>query len=1002
MGFWHNWAPEDGQGYKGGRFREIPLADVDPAYNVIAVSFMKGAGIPTFKPYKGSDAEFRSAVDTLHAHGRVVLISLGGADAHIQLQAGDTDALAEEIIRLVDVYGFDGLDIDLEQNAITAGANIDVIPEALKQVKDRLKAQGRHFIISMAPEFPYLAAGRDYLPYLHKLDGHYDFIAPQFYNQGGDGVWDPEGNAGAGEWLSQDKDEGTYKRRFLVALTKALLTGTNGYTKIDPSRFVIGLPSNVDAAATGYSTDAGNVSGALQDLADAGLAIRGLMTWSVNWDLGQSAGGVSYGGEFAERYGYLTGGDDGQRPPAPTGLHAEQVGITECMLGWNAVAGAVGYRVYRNDSLVASPSIHWVHDADLAAGTVYRYQVTAVDAEGRQSAKSPVLEIRTQGGEPQLPEPPTGLRVVSTTHSVVTLAWIAARRNMPARRYRVERDGKEVATVDSTGYADSGLEPDTTYAYAVYSIAEDGSASLEPAQVQARTQPAAGTQPWTAGATYEIGQVVLFEGLEYACIARHTAKREWTPRAATTLWSVRAPSKRLQLRAYKGRKHGIAPFHGGVIQPASRAALEFGPDDWKTYSLEAGKCYPAFAMPAPGADPDQLKYQDDPSVEPPADGEIASGGFAEASVLDRADIQWPCHEVVTGQLLDVYWNYRAEHASRRWRYWMTRADWDPAQPLSRASFDPEPFHIVQLEAHPHWEHSEELWPAKPTHHQVRLPVRVGRHALLAVWDVANTGNAFFQVIDLHFEGDVVPHPPVPINVRIGATTTSTIEVLWDRPTDAGDVEHYRVYRGGSLLVQIPGAPLRHVDAGLAANTEYQYSITLVVDGVESPHSALVTGRTSDDGTYHPPGAPSHLHPMKIEALSVGLMWTPSSGGSAQVQNQVLFRDGDEIARTDGKANQYTDTGVQPLSRYQYFAAAIDAKGTWSVPSNVPWVETLGDEGGGEVPEWSPNSVRYAVGDRVRYGDSTIYRCLQAHTSNSGWTPVEAFTLWQPERAKCSR
>jgi len=36
-----------------------------------------------------------------------------------------------------------------------------------------------------------------------------------------------------------------------------------------------------------------------------------------------------------------------------------------------------------------------------------------------------------------------------------------------------------------------------------------------------------------------------------------------------------APSKRLQLRAYNGRKHGPAPFHGGVMQPASRFAPEF-------------------------------------------------------------------------------------------------------------------------------------------------------------------------------------------------------------------------------------------------------------------------------------------------------------------------------------------------------------------------------------------------------------------------------------------
>lgn len=1003
MGFWHNWGPEPGQGYQGGRFKEMALTDINPAYNVVAVAFMKGAGIPTFKPYKGSDAEFRAQVDAMHEQGRVVLVSLGGAEAHVELQAGDEDRLADEIVRLVDVYGFDGLDIDLEQQAITTGANRTVIPAALKQAKDRLKSKGRYFIISMAPEFPYLIAGGDYLPYIQQLDGHYDFIAPQFYNQGGDGVWDPDANGGAGEWLSQDKDTGSYKRRFLVALTRSLVTGTNGYTRIDPHRFAIGLPSNVDAAATGYTQDADNVTGALQDLAAAGLAIRGLMTWSVNWDEGESRGGQGYGGEFASRYGYLTDDNGGQRPPAPTGLREQQVGTTECMLAWSAVPGAVQYRVYRNGVLAASPSIHWVHDAELAAGTTYRYQVTAVDAENRESAKSATLEVRTQGGGQEGPNPPTDLRVVSTTHSVVTLAWTAARRSVPAQRYRVARDGIEVALVDDTRHVDSGLEPDTTYKYAVYSIAADGSVSKEPARVEARTESANGEQPWTVGTSYAIGQSVVFEGAVYRCLARHTAIKEWTPRAATSLWVVQQAPRPLQMGCYKGRMRGIEPFHGGVIQPASRAAIEFGPDDWRTYTLEAGKCYPSLTVPAPGKDPDQLKYQDDPSVAPPADGKIASGGAPDAAILDRTDIQWPRHDVTASQQLDVYWNFHAQHASRRWRYWITRQNWDPSQPLSRSSFEPEPFHTVQLELHPHWDHTEALWPAKPTHHHFRLPDRQGYHVLLGAWDVANTGNAFFQVIDLQFDGSGNPQPPAPVNVRIGATTTSTIEVLWENPADVAAVELYRIYRGGNLLVQLLEPPLRHVDAGLAQDTEYQYSVTLTVDGVESAHSALVTGKTGSDGTYRPPGAPTGLHPMPVDADSVALMWTASSGGSDSVREHVVFRDGDEIGRVAEKGTEYSDGTVQPSTRYQYFTAAVDIRGTWSVPSNVPWIETPEEEGGGDVPLWSPDNVRYEIDARVRYtgrhgsrASESIYRCLQAHTSNSGWNPVEAFTLWEVE------
>lgn len=50
----------------------------------------------------------------------------------------------------------------------------------------------------------------------------------------------------------------------------------------------------------------------------------------------------------------------------------------------------------------------------------------------------------------------------------------------------------------------------------------------------------------------------------------------------------------------------------------------------------------------------------------------------------------------------------------------------------------------------------------------------------------------------------------------------------------------------------------------------------------------------------------------------------------------------------------------------------------------------------DVPELFPkfdgNAHLYAVGNRVRYGD-LLYKCLQAHTSQSDWTPDTAVSLW---------
>ena len=300
VGYWHNWC--DGSGYKGGIAPCVKLDQVNPQYNVVDVSFMKVYGsdpIPTFKldPAIGmSESQFIEQIAELNRQGRAVLLALGGADAHIELRKGQEQAFADEIIRLVETYGFDGLDIDLEQAAITAADNQTVIPAALRLVKDHYRAQGKNFLITMAPEFPYLTQTGAYIPYIRNLEGYYDWINPQFYNQGGDGIYID----GIG-WIAQNND--ALKEEFIYYMADSLSNGTRGFYKIPHDKLVFGIPTNIDAAATGYVQDPQKLYNAFNRLKSEGQPLRGVMTWSINWDMGRNAAGQSYNESFIKSYG---------------------------------------------------------------------------------------------------------------------------------------------------------------------------------------------------------------------------------------------------------------------------------------------------------------------------------------------------------------------------------------------------------------------------------------------------------------------------------------------------------------------------------------------------------------------------------------------------------------------------------------------------------------------------------------------------------------------------
>lgn len=175
--------------------------------------------------------------------------------------------------------------------------------------------------------------------------------------------------------------------------------------------------------------------------------------------------------------------------------------------------------------------------------------------------------------------------------------------------------------------------------------------------------------------------------------------------------------------------------HGYVQTPAARGFLckqgvnsGCGAIQWEPQSLEALSGFPGAG---------------------PADGQIASAGHPQFGALDeQTSTRWAKRDIQAGPN-DFTWQFTANHVTRQWRYYLTRQDWNPNQKLSRAAFDPTPFCAVD---------GGMKQPPMTTTHHCTVPTRTGYQVILAVWEVGDTANSFYNAIDVMFKDGSTPPP----------------------------------------------------------------------------------------------------------------------------------------------------------------------------------------------------------------------------------------------------
>ncbi|MBV6699159.1 chitinase [Kitasatospora aureofaciens] len=291
QGYWENW-----DGAANGVHPPlgwIPLTDsriTGNGYNVVTTAFPVILSDGTALWQDGMDTGVKvptpDEVCQAKASGLTVLMSIGGAAAGIDLSNSDVaDRFVATIVPILRANNFDGIDIDIETGLVGSGSITSLSPSQanlIRIIDGILAAMPPGFGLTMAPETAYVTGASvtygsiwgAYLPVIKKYvdNGRLWWLNMQYYNGSMYGCSGDSYQAGTVQGFTAQTD----------CLANGLtVQGTT--VQIPYDQQVPGLPAQPGAGG-GYM-DPSQVAQAWNTYGSgAGNRLKGLMTWSLNWD----------------------------------------------------------------------------------------------------------------------------------------------------------------------------------------------------------------------------------------------------------------------------------------------------------------------------------------------------------------------------------------------------------------------------------------------------------------------------------------------------------------------------------------------------------------------------------------------------------------------------------------------------------------------------------------------------------------------------------------------
>lgn len=172
-------------------------------------------------------------------------------------------------------------------------------------------------------------------------------------------------------------------------------------------------------------------------------------------------------------------------------------------------------------------------------------------------------------------------------------------------------------------------------------------------------------------------------------------------------------------------------------------------------------------------------------------------------------------------------------------------------------------------------------------------------------------------------GDQSP-PSIPSALQADAGAPDRVDLDWQAASDPeSGIARYNVYRDGAFVASTTSTGF--LDGGLQPQTAYTYEVSAVNGaGLEGGRSAPASATTPAGGDTSPPSAPGTPQAQVEGPRRIALAWQAASDPESGVDSYRVYRDGARVATVDAPA--YTDTGVEPSTRYTYRVTAVNGQG----------------------------------------------------------------------------